>query len=62
MSTEWPSGCTSDRQVLVKYYMLSLVIMIILYLFLPDLIFCEIPSCGFSIYIHILCREQEKRL
>ena len=33
---EWPSGCTSDWQVLGKYYMLLLVIMIILYLFLPD--------------------------
>ena len=33
---EWQSGCTSDRQVLGKYYMLYLVIMIILYLFLPE--------------------------
>ena len=34
---ELPSGCTSDGQVLGKYYMLFLVIMIILYLFLPEL-------------------------
>ena len=33
---EWPSGCTSDRKVLGKYYMLLLVIMIILHLFLPE--------------------------
>ena len=52
---EWP--CTSDRQVLGKYYMLFLVIMIILYLFLPDF-FCEIPCCGFSIYVVPYARKE----
>ena len=53
---EWPSGCTSDRKVLRKYYMLLLFVMIILYLFLPEF-FVRFLAVGSQ---HVYCAVSKK--
>ena len=57
---EWPSRCTSDRQVLGKYFMLLLVIMIILNLFLPEY-FVRFLAVGSQYIYCAVSKEQDYR-